>query len=758
MADSPVRGQVTFTVDTHLFRELGALLVGRDATALLELVKNAYDADATEVTVTAEKLGVAGEGVIVISDNGHGMLRPDFTAGFLRIASRAKDTGDRRSLLLKRRFTGAKGIGRLAAHKLARRLDVDSTPAKALAPGKSRRRVIATIDWDKIESVETLDAIPAGSIEISDKPVPTGAPSGTTITLRALRRIWHSSDRERFVAEVSGFEPLGILINPLPQKYLTAAALFDRPRLRDNKGRGAGGSFHLSLGGEFGDIADLSEQAILSHVEWLVEVRVDGPNAIKRIAIVPTIYAEKDDNPTTLIRNLELTEAEAGLTYDVRILVRPGQIPKKLGTWQQRSHGVRVFMEGFRVLPYGEPGDDWLEVDRAVTDRVRRPKDEDIARLASSIFAQALEGAGLSLLPNKHYYGGVFLTSGGAPGLQMLVNREGFVPSPAFESIAKTVRSALWLATYQMKSGRKRAKTPPVTAATIASETAALQALTAELSSLANPEGLGALRARLGEVERHALTLKGMAHAIVEEAALLRDTAAVGLQLSRFVHELNALLGSVISIQEALDELKGEAGLPRKVRATLADVRSGVDGLRRSFERYAAYFGGLLSNTGRRRRAVQPLRERIEETIDIVTPAIRDSGQVVSLDCSDDLRTGPMFAAELRTVFLNLLTNATKAAGRGGKISVAAKRVRQEPWVEVVVANTGIAVDLAEAEQWFEPFRTTTASPDPVLGQGMGLGLPIVRMIINEHGGTVAFVRPERGYRTAVRCTLPLKP
>ena len=45
-----------FTVDTHLFSELGALLVGRDSTALNELVKNAYDADASTVTVHGEGL------------------------------------------------------------------------------------------------------------------------------------------------------------------------------------------------------------------------------------------------------------------------------------------------------------------------------------------------------------------------------------------------------------------------------------------------------------------------------------------------------------------------------------------------------------------------------------------------------------------------------------------------------------------------------------------------------------------------------
>ena len=45
-----------FTVDTHLFRELGELLVGRDSTALVELIKNSYDADATVVTVDGKNL------------------------------------------------------------------------------------------------------------------------------------------------------------------------------------------------------------------------------------------------------------------------------------------------------------------------------------------------------------------------------------------------------------------------------------------------------------------------------------------------------------------------------------------------------------------------------------------------------------------------------------------------------------------------------------------------------------------------------
>ena len=62
-----------FSVDTHLFRELGDLLVGRDSTALFELIKNAYDADASVVTVTGTNLKDKNRGEIVIADNGCGM-------------------------------------------------------------------------------------------------------------------------------------------------------------------------------------------------------------------------------------------------------------------------------------------------------------------------------------------------------------------------------------------------------------------------------------------------------------------------------------------------------------------------------------------------------------------------------------------------------------------------------------------------------------------------------------------------------------
>ena len=75
----------SFTVDTHLFRELGDLLVGRDSTALIELIKNSYDADASSVSVYAENLDDEIQGLIQISDDGIGMTSFAFMRGFLRV-------------------------------------------------------------------------------------------------------------------------------------------------------------------------------------------------------------------------------------------------------------------------------------------------------------------------------------------------------------------------------------------------------------------------------------------------------------------------------------------------------------------------------------------------------------------------------------------------------------------------------------------------------------------------------------------------
>ena len=105
---------------------------------------------------------------------------------------------------------------------------------------------------------------------------------------------------------------------------------------------------------------------------------------------------------------------------------------------------------------------------------------------------------------------------------------------------------------------------------------------------------------------------------------------------------------------------------------------------------------------------------------------------------------------------LNLLTNALKAVKREQvrKIAVFAKQGDRQ--LEVTFCDTGVGIDPTMREEVFKPF-VTTSEPDPILGVGTGLGLKIVRDLLDVYGGTARFVDAKEPWRTCVEITLPYR-
>ena len=127
MARPPQKETAKFQADSALLKELGEALVGQAHIALAELVKNAYDADATRCQVTID------EDQIVVEDNGHGMSEREFLDHWMTIGTRHKqETGTSRRF--KRQVTGSKGVGRLAAQFLAHNLENDDRARSSDAP------------------------------------------------------------------------------------------------------------------------------------------------------------------------------------------------------------------------------------------------------------------------------------------------------------------------------------------------------------------------------------------------------------------------------------------------------------------------------------------------------------------------------------------------------------------------------------------------------------------------------------------------
>lgn len=283
MSDHKIR----FSVDTHLFRELGELLVGRESTALIELVKNAYDADATEVTVYGEALDDPERGLIRITDNGVGMTPDTFERGFLRIAGRLKGEGSRRSKRYGRRYTGAKGVGRLAAHKLARELDVVSNPGLEAYQGtvtsQKRSGVAGSIKWDRVESAETLDKIADDAVVVNEIALEVPTKEGTTLTLTHLRRKWSKSQLGRFLLEVEALQAPSIISGILPNAVLSDPGLFESPMVVDAGTQDPG--LRVKLEGDF-ETGDNYWSSVVDAAHWLLEI--DASNTGVRYFVSPT--------------------------------------------------------------------------------------------------------------------------------------------------------------------------------------------------------------------------------------------------------------------------------------------------------------------------------------------------------------------------------------------------------------------------------------------------------------------------------------
>ena len=114
------RDSVRFSIDAKHIHRLGFELVGKQETALSELIKNAYDADATNVNIEFKDYSKAG-GVLIIKDDGSGMTERDIRNSWMRISTDYKETNTISSHFGRSR-AGRKGIGRFAVERLGKRL------------------------------------------------------------------------------------------------------------------------------------------------------------------------------------------------------------------------------------------------------------------------------------------------------------------------------------------------------------------------------------------------------------------------------------------------------------------------------------------------------------------------------------------------------------------------------------------------------------------------------------------------------------
>jgi len=237
------------------------------------------------------------------------------------------------------------------------------------------------------------------------------------------------------------------------------------------------------------------------------------------------------------------------------------------------------------------------------------------------------------------------------------------------------------------------------------------------------------------EREREALLVgERTARAEAEAANRMKDEF-----LATISHELRTPLNSILGWSHML--LKDASGeFPGQKRLAPSDVEVGLGTIERNARLQAQLIEDLLDMSriisGKVRLDVQrvELQSVIEAAMETVRPAFE--AKEIRVQTLLDPRASAVHGdpGRLQQVLWNLLSNAVKFTPKGGRIQVALQRVNSQ--IEITVTDTGVGIEPDFLPYVFDRFRQADASTTRRHG-GLGLGLSIVRSLVEMHGGTV---------------------
>jgi signal transduction histidine kinase len=368
-----------------------------------------------------------------------------------------------------------------------------------------------------------------------------------------------------------------------------------------------------------------------------------------------------------------------------------------------------------------------------------------------------------------------------AEGFEIKVNREGFLESPAVEELRSFVRFAIeWSTIYRDYYIRAKAEEEAEAAREYLEEVmeqdieegkeveSAVNYIQVEVDNIASllPKEKGetfkkSVKTAIQFILKHEESNK-------EELAHLRLIAATSTLLLIFSHEVKSLLGMLETSKNTIQLM--EEKLPNQEQEKLKKIREGLSDLKVRF-RELLDMTSLVGIDSKREKPKQlVLKERISRAVNMFQLIKNSYDIIIEYDnIPNNIVIKSILEAELYAILLNIFSNSIKsviAAGGTKKIEISAARSRGK--TVITFRDTGIKLDPARYEEVFYPFL---ADPDGMLyssldkmlnpedkyivGTGSGLGLSIVKEIVQARNGQILFKSPQKKWNNELEITLP---
>ena len=679
---------------TYRIRPAGRhiLTIGRDLVqdphaAVIELVKNAYDADSPDVAISFER-EKDGHYRIGVADHGHGMSRETVINKWMVPSTSDKEDRDGKSPD-GRIMQGRKGIGRYAASILGKDLLLETTT-------NSGEKTTLYLQWKDFEGAEYL-----ADVEILIETVSTDEPAGTNLTVAV--------DEEQMTAwRETQFSKLQFELRKLMPPFATMETETDF-------------QIHLRISGvsDFQDVDTLIEPYPL--VEYF-DYRIAG--RIESTGTGDLIYSlQKSRNATAeeIKIYLENPTGCGDLEIDIRVYDRDAvsidQLIKRglmddagnyMGKMQARKllndyNGIGVYRNGFRLRPLGDPEFDWLKLNEQ---RIQAPSRK---------------------IGNNQVIGYVQIQSEERSRLIEKSARDGLIENEAFGRLKEITKFVI--AKLEEKRYLYRQRTG------LSRKTLKLEH---ELERLYSFDTLKRdVQTKLSGARVSKKTTSEVI-ALIESDEQERGKIVGQLRDAIAVYQGHATLGKIINIvlhegRRPLSYFRNQYPLLRKAAdrfsetldpAMVPRIINLAEGISDNAADFVTLFGRLdpLAAQRRSRKTQERLVALVRRAMETFSGDIEKAGISCTIN-GDESLTFPCWKQDVHAIFTNLIDNSIYwlGVGRRKKKSIEINIVSEQGrllYVDYKDTGPGIEPEHIDTEVIFDPQFST--KPD-----GMGLGLAI---------------------------------
>ena len=697
---------------------LGDQLIKNEKIALVELIKNAYDADASRVEVLFEDfnkdMSHEEHSRIVVRDNGTGMTPKTVRTQWMNPAAPQKylnkQQGKAKTPGKKRVIQGEKGIGRFAVLKLGRVITVTTRPRSV------NFETVLSYDFSRFDDDFVsengkqkeifLDQIKIDCFQSEPDKLPD-AKHGTVIEIQNLKGVWNNRIIDQLCRDVSNLTD--------PVSRITHRKSTDR--------------FEVAIfcNGESRSVEADRMETLKSLIEDKPVLNIQGHFQSEENAFLFKTEAsteasnEKIDLEDAKIKGLWVWRQHfrrAGARTPSEQKYRCGDFAFQFYIFDfsrgidgryalsqgeknlLKEHRIYLYRDGMRVYPYGDPDDDWLNID--VTRGTGRAGD---------------------FFSNDQIIGWIDITQEGNPGLRDKTNREGLIETGGAADDLIFLVQAFLSYIKQYPFARYQQKQIQRNTARFVREGVVAQHLV-ELK-----EGLekAGHKSQVREVAKIEAEYKREKAYLSQRAEMTEDLAGVGLSVEVASHDIMLLMNRAQDIGRRLartlrtvggDEIQEQADMLVGVLQQIADGMRDVQ--------------SLFKSSRRRRKVlkVEPVLDKIHQIYKSLLEQ-RDIGYQ-KVKVGDSPLVANTTDGVVMQVLINLFDNASywletvDSAKREIRVTIDGNQG------ELIFSDNGPGIDPEDLSYIFEPFYSGKGQ------EGRGLGLYIARQLLERHDYRIA--------------------